>query len=489
MNGARTTHMWKGYLLTALAAGVLLAASPGVVSAQTPNLPPVTTVELAVNHGERGIEISVPQSVAEGESGQIFVSIRATGAKAGTDGMGVALTPPAEEVEVKIVLEVLGVANPVLRATLAEQRGVDFDNERGSDVVYSGKATSDVAAAGMVTITFDVEPEDTDTYTAVFYLDAGVDSDAEDENVRLTYSESNSSGATVSNLPNDTTLLNNEIVIDDTETQTYVMGLQRRAVPKEGSAFIVEVEADPEHVDGTGELTLQLVDEDGKRNLDYTVSEPADFKEETTVNITTPDNDGNRVADTITLEAYTGAGTRATRVAFLDIDVGDVHGLPSGDAVTAVAMDKARRGSKVTEVEEGGDPVYLTVTVDRGSGGTAKTKEALTIDLTVADTAQASDYDLTPSRVTLPMVNSANGKQSTTAEIMLTARKNDDVGDENLTLNLTVSGEAINGPETETGTFEITIVDVTKAVIEPKEQDEAYPRSRTRLMRGPAMRV
>ena len=235
--------------------------------------------------------------------------------------------------------------------------------------------------------------------------------------------------------------------------------------------------ANPEHVDGTGELTLQLVDEDGKRNLDYTVGEPADFKEETTVTITTPKNDGNRVTDTITLEAYTGEGTRATatRVAFLDIDVGDVHGLPSGDAVTAVAMDKARRGSKVTEVEEGGDPVYLTVTVDRGSGGTAKTKEALTIDLTVADTAQASDYDLTPSRVTLPMVNSANGKQSTTAEIMLTARKNDDVGDENLTLNLTVSGEAINGPETETGTFEITIVDVTKAVIEPKEQDEAYP--------------
>ena len=89
--------------------------------------------------------------------------------------------------------------------------------------------------------------------------------------------------------------------------------------------------------------------------------------------------------------------------------------------------------------------------------------------------AQASDYDLSPSRVTLPKVSTANGKQSTTAEIMLKARKNDDVGDETLTLNLTVSGEAKNGPETETGTFEITIVDVTEAVIEPKEQDEAYP--------------
>ena len=59
----------------------------------------------------------------------------------------------------------------------------------------------------------------------------------------------------------------------------------------------------------------------------------------------------------------------------LDIDVADVHALPSGDAVTAVAMDKARRGSKVTEVEEGGDPVYLTVTVDRGSGRDATTRK------------------------------------------------------------------------------------------------------------------
>ena len=35
MNGARTTFMRRGYLLTALAAAVLLAASPGTASAQT----------------------------------------------------------------------------------------------------------------------------------------------------------------------------------------------------------------------------------------------------------------------------------------------------------------------------------------------------------------------------------------------------------------------------------------------------------------------
>ena len=35
MNGARTTYMRRGYLLTALAAVVLLAASPGTALAQT----------------------------------------------------------------------------------------------------------------------------------------------------------------------------------------------------------------------------------------------------------------------------------------------------------------------------------------------------------------------------------------------------------------------------------------------------------------------
>ena len=35
MNGARSTFMRKGYLLTALAAAVLLAASPGTASAQS----------------------------------------------------------------------------------------------------------------------------------------------------------------------------------------------------------------------------------------------------------------------------------------------------------------------------------------------------------------------------------------------------------------------------------------------------------------------
>ena len=63
-----------------------------------------------------------------------------------------------------------------------------------------------------------------------------------------------------------------------------------------------------------------------------------------------------------------------------------------------------------------------------------------------ADPAQAADYDLAPSRVTLPAVTAVDGKQSTTAEIELSARRDQDVGDETLVLNLEVTGRGDNGP-------------------------------------------
>ena len=40
--------------------------------------------------------------------------------------------------------------------------------------------------------------------------------------------------------------------------------------------------------------------------------------------------------------------------------------LPAADAITAVAKDED--GNEVTEIMEGGDPVFLTITVDRGRG-------------------------------------------------------------------------------------------------------------------------
>ena len=69
MNGSRSTYMRKGYLLTALAAAVLLAASSGTAQAQ------VTGVS---SHGEGGVLVTMPSTVSEGETVTISVSVMGT---------------------------------------------------------------------------------------------------------------------------------------------------------------------------------------------------------------------------------------------------------------------------------------------------------------------------------------------------------------------------------------------------------------------------
>ena len=118
-----------------------------------------------------------------------------------------------------------------------------------------------------------------------------------------------------------------------------------------------------------------------------------------TATIKAPDNDKNRVADTITIEALMGSAGDYATVGSVDVTVADLHMLPGATAITAVAKDKLRGGKTVAEIEEGGDPVYLTVTVDRGTSRSGITGENLTVDITPADAAQLGDYDLSLSRI------------------------------------------------------------------------------------------
>ena len=81
MNGARSTFKRKGYLLTALAAAVLLAASPGTASAQTPSVDftshTVTVMEGASSSSKTNPAVKVNVSVSGLPAG-----------KTGTDDMG-----------------------------------------------------------------------------------------------------------------------------------------------------------------------------------------------------------------------------------------------------------------------------------------------------------------------------------------------------------------------------------------------------------------
>ena len=83
----------------------------------------------------------------------------------------------------------------------------------------------------------------------------------------------------------------------------------------------------------------------------------------------------------------------------LSIDLLDINLLPAASAITAVAKDKD--GKEVTEIMEGGDPVFLTITVDRGRGATDRiTDEALEVDTSGRpDAGQVADYEVSESPV------------------------------------------------------------------------------------------
>ena len=162
-------------------------------------------------------------------------------------------------------------------------------------------------------------------------------------------------------------------------------------------------------------------------------------------------------------------------VASLDVTVADLHTLPGAGAITAVAKDKLRSGKTVTEIEEGGDPVYLTVTVDRGTARSGITDEDLTVDIRPADAAQLGDYELSLSRIALEGVGSGKQSNDVGLELKLSALNDEDVGAEDLVLALVVSGVSSNGASTSTGTFTIAIVDDTMAKVWPLPEAEAYP--------------
>ena len=192
------------------------------------------------------------------------------------------------------------------------------------------------------------------------------------------------------------------------------------------------------------------------------------------ITITTPDNDKNRVTDMLALEAHSGLAGRDSLAAMIEIDVLDIHMLPAADAITAVAKDED--GNEVTEIMEGGDPVFLTITVDRGRGsGDRITDEEITVDLRASDAGQVADYELSETRIELEGRSTGKQTNDVDTKIELSARSDEDVGMEYLMLNLEVSGEKEFGTDTSTGTFSIGIVDNTMKKVAPKAEADAYP--------------
>ena len=159
-------------------------------------------------------------------------------------------------------------------------------------------------------------------------------------------------------------------------------------------------------------------------------------------------------------------------VASVEIVVNDIHMLPADDKITAKAYmdDDGDKGEdEAMSVMEGGAPVHVTVTVDRGKNG-YPSGEMLDVALMAADSGQGLDYRLSKSEVVI-----AAGPDEQMADFMLWALADEDVmADEVLVLNLVAMGADSddNGAGESIGTFSIMIVDATTPLV--KVKDGAY---------------
>ena len=424
MNGARSIFMRKGYWLTALAAIVLLAASPGTAQAQ---------LTATGDFGEGGVKVEVPESVTEGNSATITISASAD--------VAVGTSDADRTVTVQVTLDT----------------GGDATNEAQDASFNPGGIMSSVMlvfAANPQNADMNAEPKIGVVVSKTISLQTTHDPDAEDENVFLTVSATGGLSPSIES---------KEIEIDDDETQTYVFKVTTDK-PKEGSPINVTLRADPAHVNDSLELTLY------SSNPKYGQNKPAAFtigQAGEAIVVTPPGNDGNRGEDSFTLPAYSGAVGNSMERASITIDVADINPLP---AVEAMVVDKDGKtlDPQPTSVPEGESVMVAVMSVD-DDGDAMEAAEKLTVALRPTGTADAADYTLVGA-LTIEMGATMSNR------VELEVRADEDVGMESLMFDAVVSGDSANGPGTLTSAavLSLYIDDATTKKITPKASEADY---------------
>ena len=442
MNGVRCIFRRKGYLLTALAAAVLLAASSGTALAQ------VTITGPAMN------------TVNEGDTATYTVDVKGFIApSAGVESLVVTLEPPAPDAaDSGTAGEVPGDVNQNLGATYT--------------VAVPAGQTGDDA----VPVAFN--------RSGSIRLQTSHDLDAEDEKFTLSFTLNPVGLVDEDDVPISNAIPEDDrpaaLTINDDETQTYVLSLMDpKAKPEEGEDVMVTLAAVPEHVSGSGMLTLNLdkpapdyglsiMQGNGNVEGSPAVTIGAGDAATATITVDTDDNDENRVTDTITLTAYSGRAGASVLEDTLPIKLVDANVLP---AVVAMVVDKDGKvlEPQPTSVAEGESVMVVVMPLDDDGEDPADAGEKLTVALTPTGTADAADYALVGT-FTIPSGMDVSNR------VELEVRTDEDVGMESLMFDATVSGLAANGTETSAsaGILSLYIEDGTTKRIEPKATEADY---------------
>ena len=308
----------------------------------------------------------------------------------------------------------------------------------------------------------------THNYTRRINLQVHTDSDAEDEEVVVTFTVTPDSavgqdGAAIGTPSPATRYVR---IVDAQEQKFRWADLPDDDDAVEGGAAVsFAIVADPPGVNLGWETSLFA--NEGGYSFGATVVE-AGSPARAPITLEPPNNDGNRIDDTITVRGVIeGTRTDLPGLAPLEITFKDRHALPAADKITAQAYEDNGRGTRTTKttdsVTEGGDPVHVRVTIDRGTNGYPM-GEILQVRPAAASSAQSVDFRLED----LPVEIAADTDKQT-GDFQLFALADNDIGDETLTLNLVTTGKTVaNGTGNVVGTFSIEIVDATEAQVEPK---------------------
>ena len=439
MNGSKSTFKQKGYWLTAFAAAVLLAASPGTAQAQ------LTATE---DFGDGGVKVEVPESVTEGNSATITISASADVA-AGSD-----LNARTVTVMVELSTSAAGVTNEVQDARF-------------------NPGSNDEGTVATVTLVFDENEQNAaanaeakigEVVSQTISVQTTQDPDAEDENVVLDVDVTGGLTSIIENI---------DLEIDDDETQTYVFKVTTEK-PKEGTAINVTLRADPVHVNDDLDLTLHSDNQkypittgltEGVVTIDAETGQAGELLVVTTPSGT--DGDGNRVEDSFTLTAYSGSAGDSTPRASITIDVADINALPE---VEAMVVDKDGKilDPQPTSVPEGESVMVAVMSVNE-DGDPMDADEQLTVALRPTGTADSADYTLVGT-LTIALGDTMSNR------VELEVRADEDVGMESLMFDAMVSGNNKIGPETSTSpaVLSLYIEDETAKKITPKASEADY---------------
>ena len=435
MNGVRSIFRRKGYLLTALAVAVLLAASSGTAYAQA--------------------TITAAKTVNEGDSATVTVTLKG-------------FIEAAEDVntpngaETATVTATIGVGTETTTATEGEADGLGVDISTGLGLVATfmipanatlNRASYSATRTIRVQTLHDLDAED-EIFDWSFILAAGGLVDSADAEIGVAEGR-------------PTTL-----TIEDDEDQEYNLTADDDGDAKEGGDDItVTVTANPAHVNGSATLALQL---DAPRSIasltgltDNTLEAIDSTARMRTATITLGGNDKNRDEDTITVSVHSGSAGNSTLVDSLSIDIEDKNALP---AVTVMVVDEDGDAldPQPTSVKEG-ESVMVVVTVLDDKDKATDAAEDLEVALMPTGTADSADYILVGS-------SDIDMGDEMSAVIDIEVRSDEDVGMESLMFDAVVSGDSANGPGTRTSAavLSLYIEDETAKKITPKASEADY---------------